>query len=196
LETERGVFDWLFEGHRVVYYSLGALALVLLILWKQVPRRSYLIATAVCLLLIGLYYLLDRLVVTIREEVKGTVQLMAASVAQRDLDQAFAHMSDTITMNRKPISNEALRSYAESMLRDGRVTEVLVWEFEFPEPVERDRPAKVTFQFKLRGDLYGKDDMYYRCDAVFRFEPPHGWVMHSCRILDPFHVEEEIPIPL
>ncbi len=183
------MFDWLFEGRKEVYYVLGAVAVILVIFWYQVPRRAYLISLGVCLSLIGLYYLLDRLVVTGREEVQGTVELMAACVAEHQLDRAFNHFAETFQTPQKR-SKQDLRALADRELKSGGVTSVLVWGFETPGPVERDRQVTTTFSFKVQGN-FGRDEFWYRCEALFAYEPPHGWRMQSCRILEP-HTDNPI----
>lgn len=186
------MFDWLFEGRKEVYYVLGAIAVILVIFWYQVPRRAYLISLAVCLSLIGLYYLLDRLVITYREEVEGTVELMAASVAEHKLDRAFNHFAEQFRTPRN-LSKQDLRALADRELKSGGVTSVTVWGFETPGPVDRSRKVTTTFSFKVQG-AFGRDELFYRCEAVFAYEPPHGWQMQRCKFLEP-HTDNPIDAP-
>ncbi len=182
--------DWLFEGRLPIYLALAAGTLILLILWVKVPRRVYLIGTGVGLLLLGLYYLLDRLVVTPREEIVETIQLMAGSVAKKNLEPAFVHFSERFRSPRGH-TREQLRSQVEDEMNRGQVTSVNVWGFEILGPVERGQPAKVSFLFKVHG-LH--EMAHLRCDSVFAYEPPHGWCMQSCRIFDPIQNDNEIDV--
>ncbi len=186
------MFDWLFEGRSVVYYILGIATIVLLIVWKQVPRRGYLLGAGACILLLGLYWLLDRLVVTGREEVKATIQLMAASVAERNLDRAFEHFADDFQTSRGT-TKAALRAIGDREISTGSVTRVAVWAFEIPGPVDRDQPVKASFRFTFEG-VNTAQSIPYLCDAVFRFHPQHGWQMQSCRILNLVNEDEAFPI--
>ena len=64
------VFDWLFEGHWYIYTVLALLALFFLWFWWQNRTRFWLIGLTVFLALIGIYWLLDILVETGREQIK------------------------------------------------------------------------------------------------------------------------------
>ncbi len=193
------MFDWLFEGRWQVYASLGILAFLLLYLWKQVPRRSYLIGTGVCLLLIGLYWLLDRLVVTTREEVIGTIQMMADSISQKNVGSAFDHFADSFRTPQRGTPKAELRAAMEQEVSANQITSVRVWGFEFPPPgpVDRSQPVKVTFMFKVKGPRVGaaEETAPLQCDAVFSWKSPHGWQLLSCRIMDPMQIEKEIHVP-
>jgi hypothetical protein len=189
------VFDWLFEGQRAVYITLGAVTIVLFVLWVKVPRRSYLIGTGIGLLLIGLYWVLDRMVVTPREEIEETIRLMADSVARRDIDPIFAHFCKDFRTPHGHTRDE-FRQRVEPQVHAGQITVVKVWGFEFPGPVDRTKPVKVTFQFKVEGPIVGsKEGMFFRCDAVCGHEAPNGWCIRSVKIFDPIHIDEEVNVP-
>ncbi len=184
--------DWLFEGQLTVYILLGAaLGLALALWWNDQRQRHWLVVAAIALVLLGVYYLLDRVVVTKRENLQQTVQAMTDCVKDHKLDIAFAHISDQF---RTPAgrTKDEFRNLAEDEIRTGRVKGVKIWDIQFPNGVQRDRETRVTFLFKLQADLGGKEEMYFLCDALFAWEPPHGWRMRSCRIMDPTKEKEEV----
>jgi hypothetical protein len=188
------VFDWIFEGKLSVYIVLGSIAFLFFCFWVQNRKRIQLVVAGIALALLGVYWLLDRAVETEREAIENTVHRMAASVAQKKLDIAFNHISERF---RSPSdrTKENFRELADTGLASGQVTAVDVWGFEFPERPDRARESKVRFNFKVRGELGGKEAFYYVCDAVFVYESPGVWRLLRCRILDPVHVDEEIGLP-
>jgi hypothetical protein len=192
------VFDWLFEGRISVYIGLGACAFVMLYLWRQQRRRPLLYIGVFLIALIGLYWLLDRLVETDREVLENTVLRMTGAVAERKLDVSFSYISENF---RSPNNNnkEHFRALAEKYLGSGagQVSGVdVLWRCEFPERPDRTsgKEAKVNFHFKLRGEFGGKESFYYLCESIFIYEPPGVWRLLRCRILNPTKNEEVIDL--
>jgi hypothetical protein len=179
------MFDWLFEGRMSVYVFLGGLAIILLVLWWQNRNGRFLVAVGFVVGLAGVYYLLDRLVETDREMAHRNIEEMAASVAKRDLDGLFNHISDNFISPRKQ-NKTLLRIQAEDYINNGLVTSITVWQINFPEGVSREKETcNGSFMFKVRGRIMGNsEDMPFRCDGVYRFHPQHGWQLESCRITD------------
>jgi hypothetical protein len=177
------VFDWLFEGQSTVYIVLGACAVFLLIVWWQNRWRWCLVALTGVVGLIFVYWLLDRIVVTDREEIRRRVESMAAAVKRKDLNQAMQFFAaDFVSPAGR--SKETLREFAQKLMDNNDVTEVVVWGFEFEGvPDRKAGTTRASFHFKAWGRAVAEGNgVPYRCDAVFRFSPQHGWQMQSCKL--------------
>jgi hypothetical protein len=186
------MFDWLFEGRLSVYILLGGLAIFLLFLWWQNRNGRFLLAVGFVVGLAGLYYLLDKLVETDREMVRRNIEEMAASVAKRDLDGLFNHLSDDFRgfgHNKKE-----MREIAENYFKNDLVSSITVWNFDFRDEVSREKgTCKGSFMFKVRGRIMGEfQDMQFTCDGTYRFHPQHGWQLEKCRVTYP-HSDDEVP---
>jgi hypothetical protein len=182
------VFDWLFEGRLSVYVFLGALAVLLLIAWWQNRWAWCLAGVGILLVLIGLYWLLDRLVETDREEITRKVEELAAAVRQKRLNAAFEHVSDQF---RSPsgMTKQQFRDGAEREIHRYEITEIVVWDFEYPERPSREKgTARASFRFKVKGSF--GDFIEHRCEPVFVYEPPRGWRLKSFKIFRPMPNEE------
>lgn len=182
------MFDWIFEGKLSVYVVLGAIAFLFFYLWLRNRKRFQLVVALLAFALMGGYWLLDRAVETEREAVENTVRRMADSVAQKNLDIAFNHISERFR-SPKNRTKEDFRKLADEGLASGQVTAVDVWGFEFPQRPDRARECKVKFNFKVHGEVGGHEALYYVCDGVFVYESPGAWRLLRCQILDPFHAE-------
>ena len=159
------------------------------------PGMHVLVLVAVgALALMGVYKLLDRVTETDSKRIEKAVKTMTGAVAQRKLDIAFDLISDRF-VSPSGRTKEQFRALADAELASGRVTAVEVWPCEFPELPDRTRESKVSFQFKLRGDLGGHEQMQMVCDAVFVWDMPGVWRLLRCRILDSIHNNEEISLP-
>lgn len=186
------MFDWLFEGRLAIYLLLGLLTVALVFAWRHNGKGWCLIGAGVMLVLIGGYWLLNRLVETDREEITRKVDEISAAVRQRDLDKVFANLSDQF---RSPsgMTKQAFRSNVESLRRSYEITELVVWDFEFSERPAREKgTATASFRFKVKGNF--GDMIEHRCEPVFVYEPPHGWRMKSFTIFKPMP-NEPIQLP-
>jgi hypothetical protein len=150
---------------------------------------------AVCLALACLYAGLDWAVETDREQVQHRVEEMAAAVGRNDLDGAFRYVSERFVSpggRTKVQFQDLARSYRRSAI----VTEIVVWEFEFPEPLDRSMGrGKVSFLVKVRGDLGRTQHLFARCQGLFEFRAGAGWQLRSFELFDPARSNERVPFP-
>jgi hypothetical protein len=202
------VFDWLFEGRQTVYVVLAAAAVVLLVAWWQTRKRYWLIGAGAMVGLIGLYFLLDRLVETDREQVVRKVQEMAAAVKARNIDGIFTHVSDEFRLD--GLDKASFRNSAEqAIIRLRRVEEVEVWDFHVPSDFRSPhesrvggstRPtqvAQVGFQAKPKGKGPGLEEgVGYPCEARFVRDPDGQWRLLDFQVFKPVSdTKEPLPIP-
>jgi hypothetical protein len=182
------VFDWLFEGRVAVYIVLGAFAFVLLLCWKQVPRRAYLIGFGVAASLLLLYFLLDRIKETDREEIQHKVEVMARNVQTGDVTAIFGNVSEDFRHG--GANRESFRQFAENAIRSHRAEEVIVWDFQFPDdfkaPIQvRGRDTEVaqfSFLVRCRGSF---GDVFERCEARFIRDPDGRWRFFDFNLRNP-----------
>lgn len=180
------MFDWLLEGRISVYVSLGAVALVLLLVWVQTRERLYLYALILCGVLAGLYFVLDRAVETDREQVTRKVREMAAGVRARDVNAIFTHISERF--NRGGVNKAAFRELVDGFLRGRRIDEVEVWDFDFrPNRLQGEQtPAeeiRVSFMAKPKGGVAVGE--FGRCEARFVHDPDGQWRLIDFQVFNP-----------
>jgi hypothetical protein len=176
------VFDWLFEGRMGVYVALAAVAVVLLLIGRQTGKRSWLLAGGIAAALIGVYFLLDRLVETDREagrkQIQERIEAMVNAVKERKPDDLVRHLSD----NFKSPAGEGkaeMRAVAHRYSQQISVNKVVITDLKFvKEPLPDGGPAEVEFLCKL-------DDLLFRCVATWDYHPPEGWRLLSARVFGP-----------
>ncbi len=189
--TER-LPEWLFEGRITIYTLLAVCLVFLLFVWKQTPRKGYLVACVVLLALIGLYFLLDVLVQTDKEQITHAFREMSAGVQTRNIDRIFANVSDTY--NRHGMNKSAFKAAADGVIRGRQVDEVKVWAFEFEPDYkrkesaadERENLAKVSFMAK---PVASDGISIYRVEAVMHRDSDGKWRMQSWDVFDPYRNE-------
>jgi hypothetical protein len=173
------VFDWLFEGRAAVYVVLAAALVVLLVAWQQSRKRYWLYAAAAFGVLIGLYFLLDRLVETDREQIVRKVEEMSAGVRERNVERIFAHVSEQFRLNNS--DRAAFRRFAEEAIRRGQVTEVKAWDFQFADDFRATERRTVRgtaqqvpvarVQFRVKPEGPGLTTAGFLCRATFVRDP-------------------------
>ncbi len=171
------MFDWLFEGRATVYVPLALVAAALLAVWWFYGRkRRWLYAAGVVVGLVGVYFLLDRLVETRREQIERKLQEMARGVKDRNVDAIFAHISDRFDY--RGLKKPAFRAVAEATLRTGRVTELVIWNVK-----HLDNHGKVRFQAKPKGSV--GDNVGTDVEAQFVNENGQ-WRLRTFEVFQPF----------
>jgi hypothetical protein len=189
------MFDWLFEGWPVVYVLLLGGALILGFLWTRDRKRHWLAAAGVLVVLAGVYFLLDRLVETRREQIERKTQEMAEAVKNRDVDRIFRHVSDRFRVGQT--ANKAqLRQAVENVLKQRLIDSVEVWEFRWPQGVPAagsGQPARVVFTAKPAGTAVRGE--FFRVEADFVQDPDGQWRMQSFQIFNPV-VDTQNPIDI
>ncbi|HWG46767.1 MAG TPA: hypothetical protein VN688_28650 [Gemmataceae bacterium] len=178
--------DWLFEGRTNVYVILAALTGLLVLVWWQTRKRWCLIAAVVMAGLIGIYAILNVAVETDREQIVRKVNEMTAAVNAHKLDAAFVHISDQFRSHGGKTKQE-LRTAGQTYLEQKIVERVDVWDIGIEgQPSREKREVHVRFSVKV----HGGQEFFTDCDALFAFEPEHGWRMKGFRLLKPQTNEE------
>jgi len=173
------VFEWLFEGRIVVYCLLGAVAIVLLVLWRMYPRRGLLVAVVAIAALAGLYFLLDR-VVEMREAVKA-----------RDVDAIFKSIAADFRFRGQ--NREAFHGYVADALRAGLVEDVIIYDVSFPDGGD-DRTRPVEFMAKPKAP-WAENQPAYRVTAKFVREGDGQWRLQSFEVYNPVLGQQPMDIP-
>ena len=176
--------DWLYEGRLSVYILLGVTALALLYLAWQTRRRSFFIASGLVVGLIGLYFLLDKLVETDREQVRRKLLAMADAVKDHDTDGVVSLLSSQFSvwgMNRAEF-----RKYVDTALHDGSVDELTIWDIQFPreETPPPEGTLKVAFSARPKSGRYAVTP-HFLCDALFVRESDGEWRMKEFKYYNP-----------
>jgi hypothetical protein len=197
------VFDWLFEGRLSVYLLLIALGAIVVILWARTgfaffrtvgpasrarrdtvplgsrhghPRRRPAllpILLALIAILIGVYYLLDRLVETRREQIKRKLQEMAAAVKARDVDRIFKHVSEQFDV--QGMNRAAFGRYVGTAINRGLVDDLVIWGEQFP-----DDSGRVSFFAKPKGPRLQETQFSVR--SHFVLDPDGQWRLQGFEV--------------
>jgi ketosteroid isomerase-like protein len=186
------VFEWLFEGRIVVYCLLGAVAIVLLVLWRMYPRRGLLVAVVAIAALAGLYFLLDRLVETPREQIERKLVVeMREAVKARDVDAIFKYIAADFRFRGQ--NREAFHGYVADALRAGLVEDVIIYDVSFPDGGD-DRTRPVEFMAKPKAP-WAENQPAYRVTAKFVREGDGQWRLQSFEVYNPVLGQQPMDIP-
>ncbi len=188
------MFDWLFEGRTSVYVLFAAAAAALLYTGLQARKRSLLVACGIVAALIGVYFLLDRMVETGREQVRRKVQDLAAGVSARDADRVLAHVSERFSSQGR--NKAAMRNYVEARLRERRIDELTVRDVTFPDTgaPAAEAELRVTFRARPQSARHGPLPEFH-VEATFGRDPDGEWRMTAFQFFNPV-VDSRTPLQL
>ncbi|MBV9124659.1 MAG: hypothetical protein JO112_14985 [Planctomycetes bacterium] len=183
--------SWLFEGSSTVYLILGILALALAVGWWMNRKRAFLIGLAVVAGFAGVYWLLDVLVVTDREQMVLNLKDMAQGVKDRNTDQVFGHISHDFRSPQGK-TKEEFRQISQTDINSGEVQEILMWDFNVTQVDRGQKTGTVAFSVKARGNSgeYGPFD----CEAHFHLDPDNQWRLVGFKLFFP-QTTREVELP-
>lgn len=143
--------EWFSEGRPMMYLLLAAAGIGFAMIWRQ-TRKRWAAAALGGVVLLGLgYFLLDRAIENDREQITRKLSEIATAVANRDLDRAFANVSDSF--QRSGVNKRGFRNYADARRRSEYVSDVQVWDIVVPDVTPADRRTVVECAFKVRGSF-------------------------------------------
>jgi hypothetical protein len=186
------VFDWLFEGRLAVYLVLAATAAVLVMLWTRDRKRRWLLLAGFPVALMGLYFLLDLMVETGREQIGRKLQAMSAAVRARDADGILTHVSESFQYEQsgRITDKVAFRRAVESAFDHRDVDEVRISGAAMGE-----KAGKVTFMVKPVGGRVREVTLVFFCEATFVKDPDGQWRLGGFILCNPVDHKERILIP-
>jgi hypothetical protein len=173
---------WLSENYVTVLVILGLLALGLVFGYWTSRKRAFLIGLGVVAVLALLAWLISVFIVTDNQQIQASLKAMARGVSARDTEAIFKHVAKDFHIG--GLDKEGLRKLADSVLHDGQLTEVVMWDFDQAEVAPSRASAKITFMVKPKGSR-NPQDMFYRCDATFVREADGKWRISGFELRDP-----------
>jgi hypothetical protein len=185
------VFDWLFEGRSEIYWLLGLIAVVLLLVWWRTRKRNFLLAAAAVASLAGVYYVLDRLVETPREQIVRSLHEMADAVKARNAEAIFKHIAKDFKFRSQ--DRTGFRAYVERALTVGAVDDLVIYDESWPDGGD-DKVRPVRFYAKPKSSMLG-DQPAYPVEAKFVREADGQWRMREFEIYNPVAGKNPMDIP-
>jgi hypothetical protein len=188
--------SWLVDDPSLLYMLLFTVVLALAILWWRTRKWPYLAGAGGAVVLLAGVWLLGHFVETDNKQIERKIREMAASVGDRNLDRAFAHISKDFHFGNsgKQFDRQQFRGRAQDFISTHRVTEAVVWDFEPGEISRAKRSGQMAFKVKVRSDVT-RGGEHYRCVADFVFESDRQWRLKSFQLFNPF-VEKNQPFQI
>ncbi|MFO0807070.1 MAG: hypothetical protein U0746_00440 [Gemmataceae bacterium] len=156
--------DWLTESNPTLYFLLAVAALAFVAAWNRSRQRKFAVGATISLALLAGAYLCHQLVESDREQMERKIHEIAHAVHDRQMDQAFRHVSDSF--ERKGKDRSTFLSFAKQMQSSGRVDDFVVWAFE-PGPISREsKRGDLGFMFKVHGNFGEMPPLFAKCTFV------------------------------
>lgn len=144
-------------------------------------QRTLLGASGFCILALVVLILLDRFFESDREQMIRKLNEMSAGVREGDMNRVFSHVSDSFRKGSH--DKRSLRALAETSRRQGRVTEIKIWD-EKMESFDPDS-GKATFSFSFKVEGSAANNAPWRCKTHFRKESDGQWRLQDFDVFNP-----------
>lgn len=182
--------SWLVEDPAVLYILLFTIALFLAVAWWRTRQRKLAAGLAGVVLVAGLVWLLDTLIVTDHERLLLNLESLADAARRRDLDRIFQHISSSFRYG--GMDRTAFRRRADDAVRRFGVEEITLWDFKPLQVSSASRTASVEFLAKARGN-WSKGE-FFLCRAEFVLEGDQ-WRMKGFQLFNPA-VDTQRPVDI
>ncbi len=182
--------DWLFEGNLFVYIVLLLLEGLALLLWYQRRSRQDLLAAGIVVGLLALYFLLDRLVETDREQMERKMNEIVAGLNKRDMEPVMRHISEKFKF--RDYNRDAMRKKVQDAIADHNIRNIRIWDLEVKEASRDKKTAKVNFFVKADSD-WGTPEPSLLCRTVWVLDPDGQWRLQTFDLYNPV-VDTDVPL--
>ncbi len=175
------MFDWLFEGQPAVYALLATFGVLFAGLWWRDRKRHWLIGVGIVLVLIGAYFLLDRLVETGREQIERKLPAIARAVTERKPEGVLAHVSDQFSW--EGLDKKAFGERLPGWLN--QINGLKVWDVGLPDGrPQKGKVARVIFYAKPEEGRMS-NEAFVRCEAELVCDPDGQWRLKGFKVFFP-----------
>lgn len=183
---------WLVDNANLVYLLLAVVALVLAVLFWQNRRGKHLVALGGIVLLIGLLWLLSRLVITDRKQLELNLFAMADATLHHEPHKLRSYLAKDFSYGGLNRTEAAERVVNRAM--DANVNDYHIWDYTVDELSRRDGKAKVSF--RLRVNAPGDQIFMAIMRATFVLEA-NQWSLQRIDAFNAFaNTDQPIQIPL
>ncbi len=145
--------SWLADNANIVYILLGLVTLAFLSAGWITRRVKFFALAGIPILLMVVFWLLTRLVVTDQQQLQASVDEMADAAVKGDAQGLFKHVARDF--RHKQLTREQLAAFIKNAVTTYKITEVKIREFEVVEISRAKRSAKVNF----RASVFDKDSV-------------------------------------
>jgi hypothetical protein len=182
---------WVVDNAILFYLLLGLVGLALAAGWWMTRDRRYLIGLAVVFGLALLVWLLTRLIITDRQQLRHIIEEMAEAVGDRKPEVIVKHLSRDFDYY--GLTRATMAQHVANAIRDYDLRYVGVWEFDIEKLSRAEGKATVAFRAKV--DL-GENRSQWVCRGFFVLEDGQ-WRMKGFNIYNPVvNTDQPIQIPL
>lgn len=182
---------WLVDNATVFYVIGGLTALMLAAIYWSNRRGKYLRAAGIFLGLIALVFLLTRIVITDRKQLELNVLAMAEGVEEGAPAKVLRHFSREF--RHEFLDPQSSRDWAARVIRQRRVSDIHISNFDIEKLSREDRQAQVHFQVSFNSP--GADGrIMYRCRIEFVLEGEE-WRLKVFKLFN-FGSDHPLTIPM
>lgn len=185
------MLDALIDNSTIVYVLFIIVCSGLLFAWRRTRRRSYLIGTAVGLLLVVGYAVLTHVVITDRQKIIDTINASAKAVEKKDLPTIERGLASDFHLGQE--NRKTFMVWAANGIRDRNVKDIVVWNFTFDSLDKVKGTAQISFFAKPHGNW--SDGYYFRVEGNLVREADGKWKLQTFRVFQPYS-DSKSPLPI
>lgn len=183
------MLSWLADHATTIYWVLALIAVGFVVAWYM-TRRTRLLGIAISVVAImGVVFLLTRLVVSDRQQIENNLHAMKDAVIARQPDKFVSYLAKDFQLAGK--GREEWKAEVEGKVKHHAVSGIRVWDIDIKELDRDKKTADVEFRMRADGEL-GPFAAF--CISTFKYEEG-VWKMLSVKFRNPVNTKQPIGIP-
>jgi len=185
--------DWLFEGRAIVFGSLICIWLGLLLIWIFAKYNHFPATTISVFILIILYFGLDKLVSTNKENAELVLSDISDLTLKGSVNSTLKHFDEQFKTARST-DLKGFKNWLATHQADKFIKNIIFWDIEDISQIVGAKTTKITCLVKVKTSLDGMREGIYRVEFIFQNNKDGLPTILSFQVYDPINQNNRIEI--
>ncbi|NBR05144.1 MAG: hypothetical protein EBT92_05160 [Planctomycetes bacterium] len=185
--------DFLFEGRFTIYGGLILTWVGLFIIWTFSKFNHFSKTTMTIAFLIIGYGVLDKTIVTDKENAEIVLKSISKEIKQGSINFALKHLDERF-ITAKGTDLKSFETWLTRNQADKLVKDIIFWDIENISSGNEKKTCKISCMVKIKGDWGGFQEAIYRVEFLFQTRKDRIPTILSFQVFDPVNQNNRLEI--